>query len=105
MGLEMNLSGEETKDEIAWALIDFASLCLENHGNLTITISGKFAAVQYFRRVHRQVDLVTESSVIKVCVDWNCEVTCDSGKTTSSSFAGDVEHIACGREFDPKVGC
>lgn len=53
MGLEIYLRGEETRDEMAWALIDFAAWYSEKHGNISSTISGKFAAEQYFHQVHK----------------------------------------------------
>ena len=44
------MNADTSTDEITWALIDFAAWCFQSKGNLASTISGKFAAVQYFHR-------------------------------------------------------
>ena len=46
-------------------LIDFAAWCFQSKGNLASTISGKFAAVQYFHRMEMQVEIATTSPLIK----------------------------------------
>ena len=44
------MSADISPDERIWALVDFAAWCFQSKGNLASTISGKFAAVQYFHR-------------------------------------------------------
>jgi len=45
------------------SLIDFASWCFESEGNQARTISGKFAAIQYFHRTQAQVEVATTSQL------------------------------------------
>ena len=59
----MFLSRDASSEEIAWALIDFAAWCSESKGNQAGTISGKFAAIQYFHRTQAQVEIDTTSQL------------------------------------------
>ena len=59
----MFLSKDSSPEETAWALIDFASWCFESEGNQARTISGKFAAIQYFHRTQAQVEIATTSQL------------------------------------------
>ena len=65
MGQETFMNADTSTDEITWALIDFAAWCFQSKGNLASTISGKFAAVQYFHRTEMQVEIATTSPLIK----------------------------------------
>ena len=49
---------------MTWALIDFAAWCFDS-GNLAGTITGKFAAVQYFHRMEAGVEVETSPPLIK----------------------------------------
>ena len=60
----MYFTVHSSAEEMSWALIDFAPWCFETKGNTAGTISGKFAAVQYFHRIKPRVEVVTTSPVI-----------------------------------------
>lgn len=66
-------------DEITWALIDFAAWCFQSKGNLASTISGKFAAVQYFHRTEMQVEIATTSPLIKCALRGIARLHIDQG--------------------------
>ena len=65
MGCEVYLRRDESAEDTAWALIDFAAWCFEVAGNQAGTISGKFAAVQFFHRHDMQIEVDTSSPLIK----------------------------------------
>ena len=47
-----------------WALVEFSSWCCTSEGILANTIPGKFAAVQYFRRLHVGGELPVTAPVV-----------------------------------------
>lgn len=57
---------DASPEDVSWALIDFAAWCSESHGNLASTISGKFAAFQYFHRVAPKAEEKDYASTDKV---------------------------------------
>ena len=60
----MFLPKDASSEETAWALIEFAAWCSESGGNQAGTISGKFAAIQYFHRTQAQVEIDTTSPLM-----------------------------------------
>ena len=55
----------DSEEHKVWVLIEYASWCCEAEGNLAGTISGKFAAVQYFNRLEVGGKLPTTAPVLK----------------------------------------
>lgn len=53
-----------SQEAVTWALIEFAAWCFEA-GNMSGTIAGKLAAVQYFHRIEAGVEIQTSSPLIK----------------------------------------
>ena len=60
----MFVSKDASSEEIAWALIEFAAWYSESGKNQARTISGKFAAIQYFHRTQAQVEIDTTSPLM-----------------------------------------
>ena len=54
-----------TESSTAWTLIEFASWCCLSESNLANSISGKFAAVQYFHRLRVGVELPVTAPVVQ----------------------------------------
>ena len=65
MGCQEFLTSSDSESFKAWALIEFASWCCASEGNLANTISGKFAAVQYFHRLTVGVELPVMAPVVQ----------------------------------------
>ena len=65
MGCQEVLSLSDSESFKAWALIEFASWCGASEGNLANTISGKFAAVQYFHGLRVTVELPVVAPVVQ----------------------------------------
>lgn len=65
MGCGVFLEGDMSSEAMTWALVDFAAWCFESESNQAGTISGKIAAVQYFHRLNRQVEIDTSSPLLK----------------------------------------
>ena len=59
------LRRDASPGEMSWALINFAAWCFESKENLASTISGKYAAVQYYHRVEAQVEIISTSPLIR----------------------------------------
>lgn len=65
MGCHDLLTSSDLKNFNAWALVDFASWCCASKGLLANTISGIFAAVQYFHRLKVAVELPVTGPVVQ----------------------------------------
>ena len=65
MGCQEFLASSDSESFKAWALIEFASWCCASGGNLANTISGKFAAVQYFHQLRVGVELPVMAPVVQ----------------------------------------
>ena len=65
MGYPEYLESSDSDSSKAWALVEFASWCCVSEGNLANTISGKFAAVQYFHRLNVGVELPVTAPVVQ----------------------------------------
>ena len=65
MGCLEFLESSDSDSHKAWALVDFASWCCASERNLANTISGKFAAVQYFHRLNVGVELPVTAPVVQ----------------------------------------
>ena len=65
MSSDKVLREDTSPKEMSWALIDFAAWCFDSKGNLASTISGKYAAVQYYHRVEAQAEIILTSPLIR----------------------------------------
>lgn len=79
MGQDTFMSASASNDEMTWALIDFAAWCFQSKGNQASTISGKFAAVQYFHRTEVQVEIESTSPLIKCALRGIARTQVDQG--------------------------
>ena len=59
------LSRDADGAELEQALLEFVAWCCADKGNVAPTISGKLAAVQYFHRVDKQLELPAGAPLIK----------------------------------------
>ena len=65
MSSDKFLRRDASPEEMSWALIDFATWCLESKGNLASTVSRKIAAVQYCHRGEAQIEIIATSPLIR----------------------------------------